>query len=87
MYRLLSNHKYSQFWQIWETQWAQKQGIQLSQHFKNVFVSLVCFEPHHRLSITELKFHPYLSETRALTRSQTGKVKAELNEVFFMLKQ
>lgn len=52
-----------------------------------MFISLICSEPHHRLSITELKFHPYLKETRTMTRSQTNQVKGELNEIFSQLRQ
>lgn len=58
-------------------------GIELNPHFKNLFVSLVCLEPQQRLSISELKNHPWLWNARqTLDVIGVEKSKNELKEIY-----
>ena len=46
LYRMLCEYKYTQFWELWETQWAQNAGIEITADFKSLFLSLTCPHPY-----------------------------------------
>lgn len=83
LFKMLCEYKYTKFWSIWEEQYALLAGITLNPHFKNIFVSLTCQEAQQRLSISELKNHPWLWNARKQMDSlQIQKVKQELSEIY-----
>lgn len=64
LYSMLVELKYSKFWNVWHDQYASQVGIELTPHFKQLFLSLVCHDPQQRLSISELRNHPWLWNAR-----------------------
>ena len=64
LYRMLKENKHAQFWSIWEMQYATHANIKLTKWFKELFASLTSPEPNHRLSLSELKHHPWFWNAR-----------------------
>lgn len=52
-YRLIFTQQISEFWKPWD-QFATSNNFELSQEFKDLFISLVSFSPLMRLSINEI---------------------------------
>lgn len=42
LYKLLSEYKYAQFWELWESKWANSENIIINRGFKDIFNSMTC---------------------------------------------
>ena len=51
LYKMIVEHRFSEFWRIWDEQYLEPNGINLSHELKSIFTSMICSEPCHRLSI------------------------------------
>ena len=82
LYRMLCEYKYKQFWDLWETQWAQSAGITITKEFKSIFSSLTSPQPYERLSITDLLYHPWLvTGLKDLGNFEIQRIKEEMKNI------
>lgn len=82
LYRLLFSHQFNEFWAPWD-QFASQNNYQISQDFKDLFVSLVAFSPSMRLSINEILSSNWMIRnipTNAEVGQYMSQIKAQIDE-------
>ena len=55
-YKLIIHKKFDEFWKIFQT----KTKFELSQELKDLINNLICYNPNERLSLQEIKNHPWI---------------------------
>ena len=82
-FELLTNYKFTKFWNVWEySDYAQMEGIDIPKSFRDIFVGLTCYDPFERLTITELKFNPWLQEMRQnMSETDIQEIKEEMKNI------
>ena len=64
LYKMIVEHRFAEFWRIWDEQYLEPNGINLSHELKQIFMSMICASPCHRLSIQELRYHYWLESVK-----------------------
>ena len=83
LYRMLKDNKHAQFWKIWDEQYASPANIKLTTQFKQVFSAITSPDPNIRMSLSELKHHPWLWNARkAIIGPELLLVRKELEEIY-----
>ena len=59
-YKFISKKDYNGFWKKYEQKLSNGNGV--SHDFKDLFEKMVCYRPKERISINEIKKHPWLKE-------------------------
>ena len=76
----------SKFWDLWDTQWAQQQGIELTPEFKELFSSMVAIDPSKRPTFKQLLEHPWLHQFDSWTQEDLQAVSLEMHQIDSVLK-
>jgi len=63
-FKVLHLQQYSYFWSMWEDQYIKPNGLQISDEIRMIFNSLISSIPSFRLSLNELRSHPWIIKYR-----------------------
>ena len=81
-YRMIFCHQIEEFWQPWDT-FAEQCGTEISNDFKNLFISMVTFNPIMRLSINEVLSSKWMNKntpTSSQVNKYMGSIKQKIEE-------
>ena len=62
-YKIVHLQQFQFFWNIWESQYAQSLGIVIKPEIKQLFNAMVASVPAYRLTLNELREHPWVKNT------------------------
>jgi len=83
LYRLIILHQYIEYWERIQ----ENIPLNASQEFRNLFLSLVAFDPNERSTIDQILNSPWMNEINNLNEQQMNDLENEVRQEFINREQ